>query len=271
MKKFLNLKILLFLFATVLSFQITTAFAQQDPCSGLGAARRIQTNEQIKINFFRATTSGVISGSALSPDQIEAGFRIGDAVAIQASAPYCFYTYIVNVSERDGITLQYPSSSAENVGTRAGGELKIPFLLENISGATATTGREELLVLITKNKIENPDIQSILSNSGRITIPTAQVNAGQSLLRSSLTAPETPTAPTTPTAPGASRTTKLIRVLSIGCNVASIFFPFARIGCVAAGFGAARRIAAAGNAISVAPTSDTNQLVFRFSFPVKSN
>jgi hypothetical protein len=249
-----------------LSAQSHTVFARQDPCTGgLGAASRIKTNEQVTINFFHADSNGKPIGEPLTTEEIEAGFKVGDAVAIRVSAPYCFYIYVVNVSEWDDTTLQYPSEAAENIGIKAGGTKEIGFLLENISQKSSTTGREELLVLVTKNKIPSPDLQTVLKGAGKINLPEPQVKEGQSLLKSSLVAAEGP-APT----PGKAKSEKFVKVVSVGCKVASIFFPFAKIACAAGGFGAARYIKASGNAIAVAPTADTNQLVFRFSFPVQS-
>lgn len=269
MKIRLHLKTILYcgLFAFLVLIQTSSIFAQQDPCSGLGAARLIKKNEQVKINFFKADANGTAVGDALSTEQIEVGFKEGDAVAINVSAPYCFYTYVVNVSEWDGITLQYPSDASENVGTKAGGEKKLGFALENTSKTKATTGREELLVLVTKNKIESLDLQTVLNNTGQIKLNEAQSKEGQDLLKSSLAEGE-------PTIPPSANTSqkpknKFIKVVSVGCKIASIFFPFAKIACAASGFGAAKLIRAQGNAIAVAPTTDTKQLVFRFSFPVQ--
>ena len=217
------------------------------------------------INFFKADSHGKPLGDPLSPEQIDAGFTEGDAVALHVAAPYCFYIYVVNVSEWDGTTLQYPtpSDASENIGTQAGGTKEMGFLLENISKRSATTGREELLVLVTKNKIPSPDLQNVLSSSGQIKVTEQQAKEGQELLKSSLTTGPAP-AVNTP------QPNKFIKVVSVGCRVASIFFPFAKIACAAGGFGAAKYIKASGNAVNVAPTADTDQLVFRYSFHVKS-
>jgi hypothetical protein len=275
MKRMLILTVLLMLLLGLLPIQNIQA---QDPCTGLGAASRIKPNEQVTINFFKADPNGRPVGDALTPEQIEAGFKVGDAVAIRVSAQYCFYIYVVNVSEWDDTSLQYPSEASENVGIQAGGTKELGFRLENISHRSSTTGREELLVLVTKNKISSPDLQTVLSNAGQIKLTQQQVSEGRNLLRNTLTEASSPVpssttanpaSNTTATSPPPNKSNKFIKVVSVGCKVASIFFPFARIACAAGGFGAARYIKAEGNAIAVAPTADTNQLVFRFSFPVQ--
>ena len=270
MKKQLKLKILFscVVFGVLLLCQSQSIFAQQDPCKNLGV-RRIQSSELTTVNFFRANLNGTIVGEPLSTGEIEAGFGEGEAVAIQISAPYCFYTYVVNVSEWDGTSLQYPANANENIGTKAGEKKQLAFALDNISKTKSTTGREELLILITKNKIESPDLQAILNNSGTIKISDSQSKEGQTLLKENLTEP-VPQKPTqSPVAPTPVKKSKFVKVISVGCNIASIFFPFAKIACAATGFGIAKYIQTQGNAIGVAPTAETGQLVFRFSFPVQ--
>lgn len=265
MKFCLRIFSLSIIFAFLFLSQTYQVSAQQDPCRGLGV-RRIQTSQLVTVNFFKANpANGAIIGTPLSTSQIESGFNEGEAVAFQVSAPYCFYTYVVNVSEWDGISLQYPSNASENIGTIAGQNKEIAFALDNISKTKSTTGREELLILITKNRIDSPDLQTILNTSGEekpIKLSQSNIQEGQTLLKQSLDSP-------TQSSPGTGRQNKFVKVISVGCRIASIFFPFARIACATGGFSAATYIKAQGNAIGVSPTADTGQLVFRFSFPVQ--
>jgi len=253
----LALTLLLLISASPMSAQT------EEKDQGFGVAKFIKPNEEVQMTFHRAVlkdgkpqladTNNYVVGNPLTDSEIETGFKTGEVVVVRVKSPYPYYIYVVNASEWDGTTLQYPSDSTENVEIAAGQIRDFAFSLENPNNKPAT-GREELLVMLTKTKIESPELSDILGKQGKIELTSTQVEVAKKELKKSGAGP-----------------TKWIKAISLGCTAASIFFPFAKVICSAipgqSGFGVAKYIKQ-GSTTAIAPTKDTQRLTFRLSFPV---
>jgi hypothetical protein len=126
--------------------------------------------------------NGHVTGKseALNVTNPDLKFSTGDRAILSYKASVDSYIYIVNASP-DGTTLMFPPSEAANSLISANTVRDITFRLEG------TPGREDFIVVVSRAKIDNPDLKALLSlptNQPRVLpsspspLPEIPVSAG---------------------------------------------------------------------------------------------
>jgi hypothetical protein len=252
--------------------------------------------DQVQITLHRAilnvtgrvqfkSDNEVITGNALSAEEVTAGFKANEKIVIRVTVPYDFYIYIVNASDWEGIKLVYPYNNAKAPNKQFPANKPTDFAYEFVPDGTVT-GREEYLILISKIKIDSPKLDEIMKGDGKISLTNQQKETAKKELNEPTTVEVLKTPPTattkevTKTTPVTNTdTTKKATMptttdkkgkfswLSTPCKVAGIFFPFVNSLCSLLPKGA-NPIFNDENQILIIPTEKAEKIAFRLSFAV---
>jgi hypothetical protein len=261
MFRLLNSRLLTVLVVCVFSFP---SLAQDNK------ARPITRSDTLQITLHRAKTDTVGNvqfldnndyklavENALSEAEIEAGFKANEKIVLRVTSPYPFFIYIVNASDWEGVNLVYPYKNNKSQNKQFEANSPTDFAYEFVPDGKTTTGREEYFVLISKAKIENPKLEDIMKNDGKIILTQAQVNEAKKELNNTTEVKDKQT----------KKKSKWTTLFGIGCNAASLFFPFVNNICTRLPLGA-RPIFRDKSTIDVVPNAVTDQIAFRLSFRV---
>lgn len=258
--------------ALVAALLFTTALAgsSRGQDQGFQAAEPIRRNQEFEVTFHQAklkdgqvswvnNTDTVDAGPALTPEQIDKGFKVGDFVVIRIKAPVDCYVYGVNNSQWDGAALVENGEKLQ-----AGVTKDFVYRLTNRQGRTGV-GNENILFLIRTQQVPQEEVAKFLQPAAQPTsgspqppsTSTPQIKLGGTPAQQQQTAQTLQQEVKKPGKKGA--------IVKVGCQVASIFFPFIGPMCtVASGFAAAEPV----RKDQLQPAQDTQNLVVQFSFPL---
>lgn len=198
-------------------------------------------------------------GPELSQGEIARGFSVGERVVIRMTPPVDCYAYIVNNSQWDGATLL-----ASGVRLTAGTTKDFIFRLTNTQNMQGE-GRENILFLLRRNLVPEAEVDKHLVPSagsgtgGAREIRLDNTRAEVKQIVDAYKGEQT-------------RAGKGRLVLSVGCSVAKMFFPFVGEICSAASALGGRGFSAAAleNGDEVRSEDPAENMVVQFSFPVSS-
>jgi hypothetical protein len=193
----------------------------------------IDKNAAVKLTFHKVVNGQESAALDLTDPRLE--FLTGDLVKVWYEAPFYSYVYIVNFSNAGGTKLQYPRRQEQNAVIPANNRKPFHFRLNNKENVPGTI-YEDLIFIISRTKIENPTLNSLLNASESLdqlntTIrqsgqaPSPQQVAQQRELAKRAELPAPPPAVLSPAPQQQTTTTgKVLKVLGkIGCTALSMW------------------------------------------------
>ena len=192
--------------------------------------------------FERITDTDMIKTEpALSKEEVNKGFTVGEYIVVRVKAPTDRYAYVVNNSSWDGVELT-------NKGDRVLGKRSRDFIykMTNRSGGSDVSS-EQLLFMFTKSELIDKDIDKFVSATKGEAGPNISVS-GENV---------------------ASNPFSMGSILKLSCGVAGYIFPGAKAGCEIFGFGDVKLTDLIGNAIGVKPEKTDKNVAVQLGFQVK--
>lgn len=193
-------------------------------------------------------TQTALVGEALSETEINNGFKTGDRVVVRIKAPVDSVVYVVNNSQWDGLIL-----TNKGVPLKMGIAHDFIYKLTNRQGKN-TAGFEQLIFLVRRTAFTDSELNGYLierkGSLPQVKLPSQTVD-------------------TKATVEEFKKESKGKVIARVSCKIASIFFPWVGGFCKVTRFAAAQPESLAGDATGLSPTTDAENMVVQFSFPVQ--